>query len=229
MEIEQLELDLWRSLETASQFPETADLRSLCAALDQMLTDKPVREQLQVAGEVLMQLSDVYAARAEWLIAGWEHRHQPTEPIVDLETCVDLFVQSLSLDVTALFDEPEPVQYPANRKQKTSSQEEGSVVGDVDKEALLNWLDQTVAEPPLNETQMVEQIRDLAHGENVEAWSRAIAQYLTQVQSTIRLTELQRKLDMPMVEVWLGLLIGEYYLEQQGEFYNPQNIWITNT
>ncbi len=31
MEVQQLELDLWQSLETASRFPETADLRSLCS------------------------------------------------------------------------------------------------------------------------------------------------------------------------------------------------------
>jgi hypothetical protein len=228
MEIQQLELDLWQSLETASRFPETANLRSLCDALEQTLSDQSLAEQLAVAGDVLVQLSAVHAARANLLISRWERRHNPTEPVVSLEECVDLFVQSLSLDVTDLFEEPEPVQYPANRKKKSSAQEDGSVVGEVDKDALLRWVDQMAVEQPLDEAQMAAQIRELAHGENVEEWSRAIAQYLQLFGSNIRLPDLQQALGMPVVELWLGLLMGGYSLEQQGRFYNSQTLWIIN-
>lgn len=226
MEVQQLELDLWQSLETASRFPETADLRSLCDALEQTLSDQSLAEQLAVAGDVLVQLSEVYAARADLLISRWERRHNPTEPVVNLEKCVDLFVQSLSLDVTDLFEEPELMQYPANRKKKSSAQADGSVVGEVDKDALLNWVDQMAAEQTLDELQMAEQIRDLAHGENVEEWSKAIAQYLQHLHSNIRLPDLQQALKISIVELWLGLLLGGYPLEQRGEFYNSQTLWI---
>jgi hypothetical protein len=229
MEVQQLELDLWQSLETASRFPETADLRSLCDALEQTLLDQSLAEQLAVAGNVLVQLSEVHAARADLLISRWERRHNPTEPVVNLEECVDLFVQSLSLDVTDLFEDPEPVQYPTNRKKKSSTQVDGSIVGKVDKEALLNWVDQMAAEQPLDEAQMAEQIWDLAHGENVEEWSRAIAQYLHHLHSNIRLADLQQALEMPLVELWLSLLLGGYLLEQQGEFYNYQTLYIINS
>lgn len=226
MEVQQLELDLWQSLETASRFPETANLRSLCDALEQTLSDQSLAEQLAVAGDVLVQLSEVHAARADLLISRWERRHNPTEPLVNLEECVDLFVQSLSLDVTDLFEEPEPMRYPANRKKKSSAQADGSIVGEVDKNALLNWVDQLAIEQPLDEAQMAAQIRDLAHGENVEEWSRAIAQYLDQIKLPIQLLELQQALKMPMVEVWLGLLLGNFSLKQQRDFYSSQNIWI---
>ncbi|NJO66114.1 MAG: hypothetical protein HC832_00340 [Leptolyngbyaceae cyanobacterium RM1_405_57] len=206
MEVQQLELDLWQSLETASRFPETADLRSLCTALEQTITEQPLAEQLAVAGDVLMQLSEVYAARADLMFSRWERRHNPQEPVVDLEGCVDLFVQSLSLDVTDLFEEPEPLQYPSNRKKKTLSQE-GSVVGEVDKEALLNWVDQMEQEQPLNELQMAEQIRELAHGESVEEWVEVIAQYLQHLHSNICLPDLQQALKMSIVELWIGLLL----------------------
>ncbi|MDX2271947.1 MAG: hypothetical protein NW237_08355, partial [Cyanobacteriota bacterium] len=138
------------------------------------------------------------------------------------------FVQSLTLDVSELFEEPEPIQYPANRKQQLSRQEEGSLVGDVDKDALLSWIDQTVMEPPLNALEMAAQLRDLAHGETVEEWSRAIAQYLRQFPSTICISDLQQALAMPLVELWLGLLIGGYSLTQHGEFYDNQTLWIIN-
>lgn len=226
MEIQQLELDLWESLETASRFPETADLRSLCDVLEQTISGRSVAEQLNMAGKVLVQLSEVYAARSQMMISIWEHRHTPSEPVVDLEDCVDLFVQSLSLDVAELFEEPESVQYPANRSKKSSIQAEGSVAGEVDKGALLNWVDQVSAEQALDGTRMAEQIRVLAHGENVEEWSRAIAQALQSLNSTVRLVELQQTLSIPMIEVWLGLLLGGYKLEQRGKFYDAQNIWI---
>ena len=148
---------------------------------------------------------------------------------MNLEECVDLFVQSLSLDVTDLFEEPEPVQYPTNRKKKSSTQIDGSVVGEVDKEALLNWVDQMAAEQPLDEAQVTEQIRELAHGENVEEWSREIADYLNQVKLPIQLLELQQALKMPVVEIWLGLLLGNFCLRQQGDFYNNQSIWVGNS
>ena len=130
----------------------------------------------------------------------------------------------MTLDVSELFEEPEPIQYPANRKKKLSIQEAGLVVGEVDKNVLLNWVDQMAAAQPLDELQMAEQIRDLAHGENVEEWSRAINQYLQRLGSNIRLPDLQQALKMPIVELWLSLLLGGYPLEQQGEFYNSQTL-----
>ncbi len=33
---------------------------------------------------------------------------------------------------------------------------------------------------------------------------------------------------MPIVEVWLGLLLGNFSLKQQETFYDSQNIWIYN-
>lgn len=102
-------------------------------------------------------------------------------------------------------------------------------MGEVDKEVLLNWVDQVAAEQPLDEAQVAEQIRDLTHGENVEESSGAIAQHLQHFHSSIRLADLQQVLKMPMVELWLGLLIGGYSLNQQGEFYDSQTLWITGS
>ena len=237
MEVQQLELDLWQSLETASRFPETADLRSLCNTLEHTLADQSLAEQLTIAGDVLVQLSEVHAARVNLLISGWERRHNPVEPVINLEDCVDLFVQSLTLDVSELFEEPEPIQYPANRKKKSSIPGEGSIVGEIDKNALLNWVDQMTAAQPLDELQMAEQIRDLAHGESVEEWSKAIANYFSiyieqqscQNPITISLPELCNNMQKPFLEIWLGLLLGNirYQIYQTSEnFYDATGVEI---
>ncbi len=32
-----------------------------------------------------------------------------------------------------------------------------------------------------------------------------------------------------MVEVWLGLLLGGFTLEQRGDFYHNQNVWVKSS
>ncbi|MCC5654885.1 hypothetical protein LC609_35010 [Nostoc sp. XA013] len=49
------------------------------------------------------------------------------------------------------------------------------------------------------------------------------------VKDEISLVKLQRALEMPMVEVWLGLLLGGFTLEQRGDFYHNQNVWVKSS
>jgi hypothetical protein len=42
----------------------------------------------------------------------------------------------------------------------------------------------------------------------------------------MRLIDLQAALPLSMVEIWLSLLLGDFKLEQRGEFYNASEIWI---
>ncbi|BAY50490.1 hypothetical protein SAMD00079811_81190 (plasmid) [Scytonema sp. HK-05] len=224
----QSELDLWQSLETASKFPEMADLQSLLEALERTISKQPLIQQLHIAGDALVQLSRVCAARAELMMSQWEHQYNPTEPVVDLESCVDLFVQSLSLDVADLFCEPDSVQYPDSRKKKLSQKADSSTVGEVDKAALLNIVDELLAEQTPTEIELADQIINLAHEENVEEWIIAIAQHMAHIKTTIRLSELQKALNMPLVEVWLGLLLGGFTLEHRGDFYESQDIWVSD-
>ncbi|MCC5602494.1 hypothetical protein [Nostoc favosum] len=34
---------------------------------------------------------------------------------------------------------------------------------------------------------------------------------------------------MPMVEVWLGLLLVGFTLEQRGNFYHNHNVWVNSS
>lgn len=88
MKIEQLELDLWQSLETAAQFPQTADFPKLYNALDQAIAPQSTSEQLILGAEVIAQLSQLFAARVELLLCDWEQRYNPIEPVIDLDDCV---------------------------------------------------------------------------------------------------------------------------------------------
>ncbi|WP_017743843.1 hypothetical protein [Scytonema hofmannii] len=46
--------------------------RSLLKALEQAIHKQPLIEQLHIAGDVLVQLSLLYAARAELMMGEWE-------------------------------------------------------------------------------------------------------------------------------------------------------------
>jgi hypothetical protein len=216
--------DLWQQLETALQFPADADFAALYGLLErlftQQLANQPLSVQLQIAGTLLVQLAEIYAARANRLITDWESQHRPTEPLVELESCLDLFVQSLSLNLSELFEDPDPVQYPAQRQPRSGSQVEA-----IDKATLLtaDWLD-TEPASALDPAELATQIHHLAHDENVEQWAAALATAVS-VQPA-RLVELQQRLHLPLIELWLGSLLGGYGLEQRGEFYQTATIWI---
>lgn len=234
MESSWLQAELWQALVEALEWPTTAELDSLYAALEQLMAGQPLALQLQIAGTVLLQLSEIYAARFEQSVAEWERQHQPLEPVVNLESCVDLFVQSLSLNLSELFESPLPVQYPAHRKQAA----EGSSVAEVDKETLLlladqaeqsGWEDWETAN--LSDFDLAAQIQHLAHDENVAQWSTSIQSFLVASGQSegSQLFEMQQQLNMPLIELWLGLLLGGYSLEQRGSFYDGQSIWVSNS
>jgi hypothetical protein len=73
----------------------------------------------------------------------------------------------------------------------------------------------------------IEQIRALAGDEDVGRWQRAIANYFaSKGKEEVKLIELQKALSMPMIEIWMGLLLGDYRLEQRGDFYETKNVWV---
>jgi hypothetical protein len=226
VEIRQLELDLWQSLEAATRYPETANLQRLCDALEGAIAHHPLQEQLQVAGEMLRQITEVYAARAEWMMSGWELHHNPQEPMVNLEGYAELFAQSLSLDLGELFEEPEAVVYPSDRKGRSGVG--GTVVGLLDQEALLAEMDQRLEEhPEMTEAEAFEAAISVAHGEDVSAWVGAIAEVLRQEENqALSLMQLRERSGMPLVTMWLGVLLGGYGMEQRGEFYQRETIWV---
>jgi hypothetical protein len=66
-----------------------------------------------------------------------------------------------------------------------------------------------------------------AHAEDVSSWIEAIVHCITNNSSPIRLIDLQKDLKLQIVETWLGLLLGDFKLEQRGSFYDSSEIWIS--
>jgi len=79
----------------------------------------------------------------------------------------------------------------------------------------------------LTEAEIFNQALALAHDEDVSVWVGAIAQRMAEQQvSTAPLVELQQSMGMPLIQLWLALLLGGFTLQQRGEFYETEQIWV---
>jgi hypothetical protein len=220
MKVKQLELDLWDVLSTARQTPEDANLPMVFKLLDLTLVDLDTRSQLRVAGEAVCQIADLFCDRSSFLFEELHSRAVKGEPIM-ADDAFDRYVrQSMVVDFDQFI---EPLQ---SLPRKISEQRESgnSIVGEIDKEVLIQALEQ---ESLLSVEEEFERAISTAHAENVSAWIEAIAHCITNNSHPICLKDLQMTLKLPTVEIWLGLLLGDFKLEQRGNFYDSNEIWIS--
>jgi hypothetical protein len=219
MKVKQLELDLWDVLSTARQTPEDANLPMVFKLLDLTLFDLDTRSQLRIAGEAVCQIADLFCDRSSFLFEELHSRAVNGEPIIS-DDAFDRYVrQSMVVDFDKFI---EPLQ---SLPRKISEQRESgnSIVGEIDKEVLIQALEQ---ESLLSVEEEFERAISTAHAENVSAWIEAIAHCIANNPSPMRLMDLQSALPLSIVEIWLGLLLGDFKLEQRGVFYDSREIWI---
>ncbi|MEM9907581.1 MAG: hypothetical protein AAF921_21435, partial [Cyanobacteria bacterium P01_D01_bin.44] len=97
-----------------------------------------------------------------------------------------------------------------------------SVVGEVDKANILAMVDDIEAVEQTKQSTLA-----VAHDENASAWSQRISDYLENQSESVKLVELQHQLQRPLIELWLGALLGGFVIEQRGDFYENQQVWIS--
>ena len=219
MKVKQLELDLWDVISTARQTPEEANLPMVFELLDLTLVNLDTRSQLRIAGEAVCQIADLFCDRSSFLFEELHSRAVKGEPIM-ADDAFDRYVrQSMVVDFEQ-FIEPLP---SLPRKILEQAQNGNSIVGEIDKDVLIQALEQ---ESLLSFEEEFEQAISTAHAEDVSAWVEAITHRIAINFSPMRLIDLQSTLPLPIVEIWLGLLLGDFKLEQRGRFYDSSEIWI---
>jgi hypothetical protein len=225
MKEEQLALNLWEELRRAQQMPETVEVVQILDTMEVTAAQLPEAARLQFAGEALLQIAELCAARATVLMTEWEEAYR--DPIVQQGFFTDLVRQTMSVDLSDLM-EPTPPRKARTKRVKSAETEEGSVVATVDKAALLAMVDQLESEAALEEERK-QQVLQIAHDEDVSRWIEAIAQWLIAIPShCTSFAHLCQSLEMPQIEIWLGILLGEFELEQGEEFYSDM-FWIKGT
>jgi hypothetical protein len=200
MQVTQLSLNLWEELEEAAAAPADTNFDALWQQLEQAIAPLPQQLQLACAAEAILKIVQIYASRSDWLLSSWEQAHNPEGPVVAEEMLSGLVRQTMSLDLTALIESPEP----EHRTRRTPS-EPGSNVGTVDKAALLQVIEEIEAHSA--ETETVADPLMVAHSENIAQWATTIARWMEPKcdGEAVSLIQLQQVLGMPLVEVWLGL------------------------
>lgn len=218
------QLELWNELRSAQAMPEQVDVVALLDTMDAAIAQIPEADRLQVAGEVLLQVAELCAVRAEALTTEWEEAYR--DPIVDRGFFSDVVRQTMAVDLSDLM---EPAQ-PRQRRTKSTGKPEESIAVPVDKAAVLAMVDQLEAEDEARQKQFVLAIPQgsallCAHSEDVAQWAAAIFEWLQTALLPVSIDELSCGLEMPSVEVWLGVLFGGFQLEQRGEFYESP-VWV---
>jgi hypothetical protein len=220
MQVKQLELDLWDVISTARQTPEDANLLMVFKLLDLTLVDLDTRSQLRIAGEAVSQIADLFCDRSSFLFEELHSRAVNSETIMADDAFERYVRQSMVVDFDQFI---EPLQ-SLPRKSPEQAKNGNSIVIAIDKDVLIQALEH---ESLLSFEEEFEQAISIAHAENISAWIDAIAQCITNNSHPICLKDLQKTLKLPIVEIWLGLLLGDFKLEQRGSFYDSKEIWIS--
>lgn len=216
------ESTLWDWLEEATEAPTAIALTEVWTYLDQAIQGLPIDQQLQIAARTIAKVAELLGVRAEEMLKEWEDCNSPEGPSMGIDVFAGLVRMSMQLDLDDLKAPVEPQSFKKHKSHKKSEPiaPDDSVVGVVEKEKILAMAEEVMT---------IEKLRHLAGEEDIQTWQSAIANYLAQTDQKIRLIDLQQALQMPLVEVWLGLLLGGYALEQRGDFYNTRQVWVIHS
>lgn len=224
--IEQLELPLWEMLRAATIAPDEADLSQLLDVLERALTDLDTVGQLQVAAEAIAQIVQVFQERSVLAFEELEATASDAGPVMPLDAFDRYVRQTMEVDFEQFIEPLEGL--PRRARERQTPDYQGSVAGEVDQAALLQALDEQISQHPgWTEAEAFNQAVGIAHDEDVSTWTEAIVQCLRERQtSMIPLVQLQQLIGMPLVQLWLALLLGGFAVEQRGQFYETEQIWI---
>ncbi|EKU96569.1 hypothetical protein Lepto7375DRAFT_0034 [Leptolyngbya sp. PCC 7375] len=212
--VRQLQLDLGDAFEDAADVPEDANILELWQQFEGVMTELPWRDQLRLGGEVLAQLADICEAKSEILWDDWQDAHNTEGPVLDGDWLKGITRQTQELDFSDLVQHSGYTQ----RDPFEPVADDESVAGDVDKASVLAFVE-TLAEESAK-----EQALAVAHSENVSVWIERLS--IKRIGKPQRLIDLQQQVKMPMVEVWIAALLGDFTLEQRGGFYETEHLWI---
>lgn len=218
-------IELWQELEEATQSPRSVNFELLWSLLEEAIAPLPRAKQLLIAGNAIEQMAEILRLRSTLLISEWAAVHSEVDreaPTIEM-ALVDAWVrQSMTVNLDAFVEQPKSTR---RRSVKVKLAPTDSVVGEVEPAAIGRMLDEME-----REQSAADMVRQLAGEEDVEAWSSLIEQWLQNhaVEDSISFLQLWQQLEMPWVEVWLGLLLGGFELRQSERFYES-DLWITTT
>ena len=226
----QLELPLWTQLQAATHAPDEANLGQLLALLEESLQGLELGMQLQVAADAIQQLAEVVHTRSEQILETLMAATQTVGVVMPTDAFDRYVRQTMAVDFEALI-EPLPPLPDADGRSPAAEAEPATpdtIVGELDRDRFLQALDEQMQQHPgFSDAEVINQVFAIAHEEDVSAWVGAIAAGLAaHSHQPMPLVQLQRTVQQPLGQLWLGALLGGFHLEQRGDFYDTTQIWI---
>ncbi|MGG6262868.1 hypothetical protein ACQ4M3_29265 [Leptolyngbya sp. AN03gr2] len=216
--------ELWQELEEATEAPRFVNFELLWSLLERAIAPLPQAQQLRIAGTAIEQMAEIVRLRSTLLISEWEAAHSGVyqeAPTIEM-ALVDAWVrQSMTVNLEAFMEQPRTSR---RRQIKVKLAPTDSIAGEVEPTALVQMVEQIE-----QEQNAANLVRSLAGEEDIAAWSSRIYQWLLNhpIESAISLQDLWQQLEMPWIEMWLGLLLGGFNLQQSGPFYDSE-VWVTD-
>ncbi len=160
------------------------------------------------------------------VLASIEAQDNSQGPVLSEGFLDGLIRQSMTIDLSDLKEGF--TKEPAVQQRRPQSQPVLSKAEPVDIATLLEAFDPEIEAVEAGASQRAGAL-STAHAEDVSSWTRGISPWLELRQSSkpVLLIQLQQKLQIPLVDLWLGLLLSQpeqYQLEQHGEFYTLDSI-----
>ncbi len=200
----------------ASVQPESVSLSKLWQLVEPHLKHLSDAEQLRFVSFVIVQLAELYTMKADRLLADWQDHHSDEGPVTEVDWLQGLVQRTMHLDLTDLVRTKE--------KRPARNNPNQSVVGTVEKKKVLEMVEAIETEEETKRSAL-----SVAHDENVSFWITTIHRWLqSQDKQKVSLIELTNNTNLSLVKVWLALLLGNYILEPEDDFYSEGKIWVYN-
>jgi len=213
-DVRQLELNLEVALEEASDAPASVDVLALWRQFEGELAGLSQREHLRVAGDILMELAGLCETKADLLWEDWQDEHNADGPVMSGDWLQGVTRQTQELDFSELVQR----SYHTQAYELNVSVDE-SIVGAVNKDSALALIE------AIDDVELKTQALAVSHAENVSDWIRLLAAVQKDVPQ--RLVDIQGTLEMPLITIWLAALLGGFCVEQRGDFYSTDEVWIS--
>lgn len=207
---QQLELDLWQVLAVAQAEPETANMAVLCRHLEGL--------DLVDGARAIGEIGEIFRSKAEIVLAAIAASYLPqVEPVIEDELWAHLYQRTFVLPDDRLYLEPEH-DYPESRQSVIKLGTEADVL---------------VAEE-VYQAEVLQQVLGNAHSEDIPLWAERIRKVVAK-SGDISLVDLQRRSRLPLVDLWLGLLLGDTGssmrrdlagIDDDRDFYRRDSIWV---
>ena len=221
-QFEWIDLPVWTEIKVAASEPEEADLARLWREVEEAIVNLGCLGRLQVAGEAISQITDLFELRSQLAFESIQAVGSDDGPVMSRDAFDRYVRQTMQIDFDVYIEPLSSLPRKVSEFSESEVDEVCSVVAEIDRKVLLEAI---LSEPVDPETAYKEAI-GLAHDEDVSAWGAAISARLEEWGEPVSLLALQGSIQMPLVQVWLALLLNGMTLEQRGDFYQTEQVWI---